>query len=243
MARIRASPEPSPEAGAWRGRASAAVLALLIARGCGARSSLDVSPGQRERGGSGAASHEGGGGGGGGGGIPGQGGAGGATLPPGCWAELPGPMLVRVELSDRAFCMDATEVTNGHYAAWLETGPDPAAQPASCGWNESFAPWEQVWPVPPDHMDHPVAGVDHCDAEAYCRFAGKRLCRAGAEAGATEEWEAACTRGGEQAFPYGDTFSRTPAMASSSASVAPCPSSRCLRARAAMLACSISSGT
>jgi len=115
-------------------------------------------------------------------------------------------MLVRVELSDRAFCMDATEVTNGHYAAWLETGPDPAAQPASCGWNESFAPWEQVWPVPPDHMDHPVAGVDHCDAEAYCRFAGKRLCRAGAEAGATEEWEAACTRGGEQAFPYGDTF-------------------------------------
>jgi formylglycine-generating enzyme required for sulfatase activity len=48
-------------------------------------------------------------------------------------------------------------------------------------------------------MDHPVAGVEFCDADAYCRFASKRLCR-------EEEWVSACTHGGERAFPYGDSF-------------------------------------
>ena len=194
---------------AWNAEArckpvSAALVALFFIEGCGARSSLDATLERRGRGGHGAADH--GGGGGGVNGAAGHGGSGGAPLPPGCLAELPGPRLVKVELSDRAFCMDATEVTNADYAAWLETDPDPTAQPPSCGWNESFDPWEQVWPAPPDHMDHPVTGVDFCDADAYCRFAGKRLCRAGPGSGAAEEWLTACTRSGEQTFPYGDSF-------------------------------------
>ncbi len=106
---------------------------------------------------------------------------------------------MKVELSGRSFCIDSTEVTNADCAAWLETAPDPGAQAASCGWNGSFDPWEQVWPVPSDHMDHAVAGIDFCDAEAYCRSAGKRLCRA-------DDWLGACTRDGEREFPYGASF-------------------------------------
>lgn len=180
-------------------------LAGLLLGSCGARSALDAATtDQLAQGGHDVGSH--GAGGTSGHGTAGHGGSGGAALPPGCLAALPGPKLVKVELSGRSFCMDATEVTNADYTAWLEIGPDPAAQPPSCGWNESFEPWGQAWPVPADQMDHAVAGVDFCDAEAYCRFAGKRLCRAGSTARAAEEWVAACTRGGEQEFPYGDSF-------------------------------------
>jgi formylglycine-generating enzyme required for sulfatase activity len=176
---------------------TALLATLFLVEGCGARSSLDAAAEELGQGGHATGDH--GAAGTGGHGAPGQGGSGGAPLPPGCLADLPGPKLVKVDLSDRSFCMDATEVTNADYAAWLETGPDPAAQPAACAWNESFEPWDQVWPVPSDHMDHPVTGVDFCDAEAYCRLASKRLCR-------PEEWVSACTHDGERVFPYGDSF-------------------------------------
>jgi len=176
---------------------TALLATLFLVEGCGARSSLDaiaeeLGQGGHTTGGDGATGS-------GGHGAAGQGGSGGASLPPGCLSDLPGPKLVKVDLSDRSFCMDATEVTNAEYAAWLETGPNPAAQPTACAWNESFEPWDEVWPVPSDHMDHPVTGVDFCDAEAYCRLASKRICR-------EEEWVSACTHGGERAFPYGDSF-------------------------------------
>lgn len=182
----------------------AAFASLLLLEGCGARSALDATTERHGQGGQGGTNQDDGGIG--GDGATGHGGSGGGPLPPGCLAQLPGPKLVKVELSDRAFCIDSTEVTNADYAAWLETNPDPGAQLASCSWNESFEPWDQVWPVPSDHMDHPVAGVDFCDADAYCRFAGKHLCRTGSESGDAEEWLTACTRNGEQAFPYGNSF-------------------------------------
>lgn len=191
-----------------RALASFAALAFagLLPAACGSRSALDAGSSGLGDGVGGPSRGATGGGGGGGAPAPGHGGSDGGSLPPGCWSGMPGPKLVTVQLSDRTFCMDATEVTNADYAAWLDTVPDPAVQSPSCLWNEAFVPWDQVWPFPPGQDQHPVAGVDHCDAEAYCRWAGKRLCRADPEPDGINEWVAACTREGQQEYPYGDSF-------------------------------------
>ena len=81
-----------------------------------------------------------------------------------------GPPAVRVE----GVCVDSTEVTNAHYQAFLEQMPSAAAGPDVCDWNDSFVP--QGWPLATGTEDHPVGGVDWCDANAYCAWAGKRLC-------------------------------------------------------------------
>lgn len=49
--------------------------------------------------------------------------------------------------------------------------------------------------------DDPVAitEVDWCDAWAYCRSVGKRLCK-------PAEWLDACSAGGTRPYAYGDTY-------------------------------------
>jgi formylglycine-generating enzyme required for sulfatase activity len=113
-----------------------------------------------------------------------------------------------------AFCIDATEVTNSDYAAWLATSPSTATQPAACAFNVSFLP-ASGWPAPPADGGRPVSRVDWCDAHAYCAGVGKRLCghlgggvlAFGAFADPTQsEWMAACSNGGTTAYPYGDGY-------------------------------------
>jgi formylglycine-generating enzyme required for sulfatase activity len=62
----------------------------------------------------------------------------------------------------------------------------------------------------------PVVCVDYCDAEAYCRVHGKRLCgRVGGSMNdpgevvdpAADEWYAACAGAAESLYPYGNTAS------------------------------------
>jgi hypothetical protein len=112
-----------------------------------------------------------------------------------------------------AYCVDATEVTNADYAAFLATSPAASSQPSYCSWNTSFTP-TSGWPastVP----NHPVAFVDWCDAQAYCASVGKRLC--GAIGGGTcavaqsanasvSQWYNACSLGGTLTFSYGNTW-------------------------------------
>lgn len=109
--------------------------------------------------------------------------------------------------------IDATEVTNADYAAWLATSPEPELQPADCQWNTSFVPAAD-WPAS-GKSGHPVVHVDHCDARAYCRWAGKRLCgRIGGGANAygdfadsqKSQWQNACSGGGVKAYPYGAQY-------------------------------------
>jgi formylglycine-generating enzyme len=100
------------------------------------------------------------------------------------------------------FCIDAFEVSNKRYAAFLEQAPSVAGQPPEC-----FANTDYGAAPPPD--DRPVVDVDWCDALAFCASEGKRLCRGDAAAplsAPASEWHSACSNAGERAFPYGDTF-------------------------------------
>ena len=83
-----------------------------------------------------------------------------------------------------AYRMDLYEVTTSRYARFLAaTGRTP--------------PW--LWDMvnPAIHGDRPVIGVDWHDADAYCRWAAKRL--------PTEaEWEKAARGTDERQFPWGN---------------------------------------
>lgn len=120
-----------------------------------------------------------------------------------------GPAMAR---TPEGFCIDTTEVTQAQYAAWLETEPSTADQPASCAGNDDFVPgcrWD-----PGRYENQPVVCVDWCDARAFCEAAGKRLCGAIGSGGsyafesyadpAVSEWQAACTSGGANEYTYGD---------------------------------------
>ncbi len=111
------------------------------------------------------------------------------------------------------FCIDAREASRAEYAEFLADGPvSPPEQ--YCAWNASYEPTEGL----NDAGDMPVVGVDYCDARAYCKWAGKRLC--GKIGGAATEfeqfanamesqWHAACSRGGTRVFPYGNNYDGT----------------------------------
>lgn len=127
-----------------------------------------------------------------------------------------GPMAY---LPQEKFCIDRTEVTRSQYMAWLATGPSPDGLPERCDSSESFQPSEECM----NHKavcksgcdDKPMVCVDWCDAYAYCKAMGKRLC--GAIGGGptpfdefandkVSQWFAACSSGGQFTYPYGNTF-------------------------------------
>jgi formylglycine-generating enzyme required for sulfatase activity len=129
-----------------------------------------------------------------------------------------GPGMVRLP---RGYCIDRTEVTRSQYETWLATNPTTAGQDPRCDWNTTFTPpgWcAMVACQGADCGAHPQACVDWCDAFAYCKAVGKRLC--GARSGGPVEygdgyadasqsqWYNACTSGGVHAFPYGDTYEK-----------------------------------
>ncbi len=94
---------------------------------------------------------------------------------------MPGPVLVELD----GFWIDRFEVTNAEYMAFVEaTGHRPpmfADDPAF------------------SRPDQPVTGVSWDDAEAYCRWRGKRL--------PTElEWEKAARGTDGRLYPWGDGF-------------------------------------
>jgi formylglycine-generating enzyme required for sulfatase activity len=118
--------------------------------------------------------------------------------------------------------MDATEVTQAQYAAFLSAkGSDTSGQVSTCTGNSSFQPATSGGNCSPSTFspttrpNHPVTCVDWCDAAAYCTWAGMRLC--GKIGGGSadyktqtdptkSQWHNACSSSGANAYTYGNTF-------------------------------------
>jgi len=127
-------------------------------------------------------------------------------------AEIAGPS------SSPGYHIDVTEVTQGQYDAWLRAQPGlPASSDVNCSWKSagSYAPQGAV-STAADAEHHPIVNVDWCDAYEYCTSVGKRLCGAigggaalyAAYQDATQDqWYRACSAGGANSYPYGNTYS------------------------------------
>ncbi len=122
-----------------------------------------------------------------------------------------GPTMVRVGTTANNFCIDSSEVTVSQYTQFVTAkAGDAGGQPPECAWNTTYT-------AASGGTDNiPIAGVDWCDARAYCAWAGKRLC--GKHAGGkfvgkvgvddlsdfnTHEWLLACSNLGQLRYPYG----------------------------------------
>jgi hypothetical protein len=81
------------------------------------------------------------------------------------------------------FCIDRTEVTVGAYKACVNAGACTA--PAPGNWGAS------------DRNQHPINAVDWFQADAYCKWSGKRL-------PSEEEWEHAASGNSPRSYPWGN---------------------------------------
>jgi formylglycine-generating enzyme required for sulfatase activity len=114
------------------------------------------------------------------------------------------------------YFIDCTEVTRCQYQSWLDTDPSVEDQDEWCKGNTDFHPscYEAEEYVCSGWAcgNHPQVCVDWCDATAYCRGVGKRLCGdiggGPVPVGYPErgEWYEACSAGGSQNFPYGNDY-------------------------------------
>jgi formylglycine-generating enzyme required for sulfatase activity len=100
------------------------------------------------------------------------------------------------EVSVSAFCIDRTEVTVADYKKCVDAGKckSPLAGPKGSDWINKAC--NQLLP---ERMSHPVNCIDWYEADAYCRWAGKRL--------PTEtEWQLAAGRMDGRKYPWGDAM-------------------------------------
>jgi formylglycine-generating enzyme required for sulfatase activity len=99
----------------------------------------------------------------------------------------------RHEVFVDAFYMDKYEVTNGRYLAFVKATDHRVPQNPR---NPTRNLWEGT-AIPESLTDRPVVNVDWGDADAYCKWAGRRL--------PTEaEWEKAAKGNHDWRFPWGN---------------------------------------
>lgn len=122
------------------------------------------------------------------------------------------------------YSIDVTEVTRGQYAMWLAATTDATISgqdSTTCGWNTTFVTDSLCMgdaSVCKSNCDtHPQVCVDWCDAFAYCKGVGKRLCGkiGGGPNGFSDDansnssqWFRACSSAGINTYPYGNYYSK-----------------------------------
>jgi sulfatase modifying factor 1 len=121
-----------------------------------------------------------------------------------CVAKL---VTITVPDAGTSYQIDATEVTAAQYSAWKATSPaaPPTVPSAVCSWKTSYSAGAGTG-------SKPVTNVDWCDAYAYCKGVGKRLCgKIGGGANgfgdyanaSLSQWYNACSSGSAHSYPYG----------------------------------------
>lgn len=140
---------------------------------------------------------------------------------PACDTDAPpatkGAAMVRVQsLKGKCFWIDVTEASRDDYDDFLADAPSTMESP--CQWATSHAP-ACVPPVDPDGGavpaapgEHPVVCVNWCSALAYCKWAGKTLCRGSylkAASPQDSDWMSVCSNSGTTTYPYGSEYQST----------------------------------
>jgi sulfatase modifying factor 1 len=156
----------------------------------------------------------------------------GVSTPPTACAALPEAkddalglaVMARVDIpGGSCVWMDRSEVTVAQYQQWLDSTMAEQVnwEPTWCRWKEArSAPAQEAsdtcvaaimrFDQQPFAPRKPMRCVDFCDAEAYCRWAGKHLCydrgALGTQgpAGYPREWLVACSNGRSTVYPWGD---------------------------------------
>lgn len=138
-----------------------------------------------------------------------------------CWNDR--LCVAKLVTVPSGFSIDATEVTRAQYAAWLATTPATKGQASACAWNVSFVPDVACMARPSvcqgnECGQHPQPCVDACDAAAYCKAVGKKLCGAltgddpvpstARNAAGGSRWFNACTSDAANEFTYGPMITR-----------------------------------
>lgn len=135
---------------------------------------------------------------------------------PACPSDAPGPTMVKVGSAGNAFCIDSTEVTVKQYKQFLAENPTPKNLTAECSWKTAFSADAGA----SGSDDLPQVYVDWCDAVAYCKWAGKRLCgkivdgqnpgqglsQTDLGTAQTDQWYIACSAGGTKRYGYGTSL-------------------------------------
>jgi formylglycine-generating enzyme required for sulfatase activity len=111
----------------------------------------------------------------------------------------------------QGYCIDATDVTYAQYHSWQSATPSTDLMPSYCtSWKSTYNAGTGS-----GKLNLPVATVDWCDAYAYCKGVGKRLCgKIGGGANgygdyaseSSSQWFNACSSNGAAAYPYGSTY-------------------------------------
>lgn len=131
------------------------------------------------------------------------------TGPPPCPSTTGTHPMVRVPTaSGGSFCMDVNEVTVAQMEAYDGATPTaPAGLPTKCSgvWDHWYARDVGI------DKNEPAINTNWCQAWAYCRWAGKRLCRSldtkSSISLANSELGWVCGQGGTKtARPYGTTY-------------------------------------
>jgi formylglycine-generating enzyme required for sulfatase activity len=141
-------------------------------------------------------------------------------------------MVAVPALDGRSYCIDATEVTNNSYAAFLAANPGDEVRSPDCVKLAmllpnapdlpSFLP-HGAWPPADGTEKLPVVGVTWCDAFSFCEANDKHLCGKVGGAPLTDpwtveltpdaytdatdnEWFNACSEGGKRQYAYGNDY-------------------------------------